>query len=224
VIYGEPSKRAAMLLRLTSQLVASANALTGARTIPALPHTGPYTLDEALVGLPAPNRGALKAVIATSLGRITCTLDERRAPIAVANFVGLARGIRPFQDPKDGWVTRRYYDGLTFHRVIPGFVIQGGDLAGNGTGGVGYTIKNEDKNGLVFDHPGRLATARGGDPDSAGGQFFITDAPAPHLDHTQTIFGDCGPISTIHAIASVPHGPDDKPRTPVEIGSVTITR
>jgi len=222
VIYGDPSTQMPLLLKLTSQLVASANALTGRRSIPAQPRTGPYTLDEALAELPG--RGGLKAVIETSQGRITCTLEERRAPIAVANFVGLARGIRPFQDPKDGWVTRRYYDGLTFHRVIPGFVIQGGDLAGNGSGGVGYTIKNEDKNGLVFDRPGRLATARGGDPDSAGGQFFITDAPAPHLDHNQTIFGDCGPISTIHAIASVPHGPDDKPRTPIEIGSVTITR
>jgi peptidyl-prolyl cis-trans isomerase A (cyclophilin A) len=219
VIYGDPSK-VPLVAKLTAAIIASANAGTG-RSVRAQPWTGPYTLDDALAGLAG--HGPLKAVIDTSLGRITCTLDDRHAPIAVANFIGLARGLRPFLSPKEGWVTRRFYDGLTFHRVIPGFVIQGGDLAGDGTGGVGYTIKNEDKNGLVFDRPGRLATARGGDPDSAGGQFFITDAPTPHLDHNQTIFGDCGPISTIHTIASAPRGSDDKPRKLIEIDSVTIT-
>jgi len=218
-----PGKHAPLLLKLTTAVIDAANLLQVTdSSVAAQPHTEPFSLEEATRGLKGGK--PLTAVIATSRGKLVCTLDDKRAPIAVANFVGLARGLRPFHDPRAGWVTRRFYDGLTIHRVVPGFVIQGGDLAGNGTGKVGYTIKNEDGNGLVFDRAGRLATARDSDPDSAGGQFFITDAPQPHLSGHQTIFGECGPIATIHAIASVPHQPDDRPRTPITIDSVTITR
>jgi peptidyl-prolyl cis-trans isomerase A (cyclophilin A) len=128
--------------------------------------------------------------------------------------VGLARGLRAWRDPKDGkwWRYRPYYDGLWFHRVIPDFIIQGGDplsregkAEGLGTGGPGYTIPDEASNGLKFDVPGRLTMAnKGPGTNSAGSQFFITEARAPSLDGGYTIFGQCAPIDVVKAIARVP--------------------
>ena len=125
----------------------------------------------------------LYAEIQTSRGLIVVELFPDKAPLTVANFVGLAEGTLGFAEPAG-----RFYDGLTFHRVIGDFMIQGGDPLGNGTGGPGYKFVDETFNGLSFDKPGVLAMANSG-PDSNGSQFFITHVPTPHLDGRHTIFG-----------------------------------
>jgi peptidyl-prolyl cis-trans isomerase A (cyclophilin A) len=147
------------------------------------------------------------AVIDTSLGKLDCVLDPEHAPKAVANFRRLA--------------SKHFYDGLTFHRVIPGFVIQGGDPNGNGTGGPGYEFADEIVPALHFDRPGVLAMANRG-PNTNGSQFYVTDAPAPHLEAHETIFGMCGETDVIHAIASVPRDARDKPLEPVVIRAIYI--
>jgi peptidyl-prolyl cis-trans isomerase A (cyclophilin A) len=142
----------------------------------------------------------------------------------VANFVGLARGTRPFKD-KGQWVTRHAYDGTTFHRIIKGFMIQGGDPKGTGTGEPGYVFKDELWTGLgsKHDRPGLLCMANRG-PDTNGMQFFITDAAAAHLDRSYTIFGECSPVSVVHAIANVPTESGDRPSQEITIDKVEITR
>jgi peptidyl-prolyl cis-trans isomerase A (cyclophilin A) len=164
------------------------------------------------------------AKIDTDKGAISCKLLDDKAPNTVANFVGLARGIRPFQDPKTAgdWVKRPAYDGTTFHRIIKGFMIQGGDPKGTGNGEPGYTIKDEIWPGAKHDKAGLLCMANRGH-DTNGMQFFITDAAAAHLDNNYTIFGDCSPEQTIHDIASLPVK-GDRPDSPPAIKSVTISR
>ena len=200
-------------------------------TVPISPDDpvhGQFSLDDATKGLPAGD--VLKATFDTSHGKITCTLLQDKAPITVANFVGLARGTRPWKDPRTSqWVTNKpAYDGTTFHRIIQGFMIQGGDVKGDGTGEVGYVIPDEKWIGAKHDHIGELCMAnRGANTNSA--QFFITEAAAPNLDNGYTIFGECGPESVIHMIAGVPtnkaRGPgQDRPLTPVTINKITITR
>jgi peptidyl-prolyl cis-trans isomerase A (cyclophilin A) len=180
---------------------------------------------DATAGLPG--SGPLVATIKTSVGDLRCSLDDRHAPISVANFVGLARGVRPWKNPDSGvWENRPAYDGTTFHRIIKGFMIQGGDPTGTGTGEPGYTIPDEPWPGAAHDRAGLLCMANKG-PDTNGMQFFITDASTPHLDHARTaytIFGECAPVSVVHAIANVPVGPADRPTTTVRIVSVTISR
>jgi cyclophilin family peptidyl-prolyl cis-trans isomerase len=148
-----------------------------------------------------------RVALVTSMGTLDCVLDAEHAPRAVANFKRL--------------VMNHFYDGLTFHRVIPGFVIQGGDPKGNGTGGPGYELADEIVPALHFDRPGVLAMANRG-PNTNGSQFYITDAPAPHLAGHETIFGTCAEIDVIHAIASVPRDARDKPLEPVVIRAVYI--
>src|SRR5215510_9406907 len=132
------------------------------------------------------------AVIDTGAGKMTCKLFPDKAPIGVANFVGLANGTKDWTSP----VTHSkkhgvpLYDGTIFHRVIPEFMIQGGDPAGNGSGDPGYTFKNEASPDLLFDQPGRLAYANAG-PGTNGSQFFITEVATPHLNGGYTIFGQC---------------------------------
>lgn len=186
------------------------------------PMNGSFTLAQATAGLPP--TGPLVAKIATSKGEMRCKLFEDKAPIAVANFVGLARGTRPFKD-KGQWVTRPAYDGTTFHRIIKGFMIQGGDPQGTGRGEPGYVFKDELWTGLgsKHDRPGLLCMANRGQ-DTNGMQFFITDASAPHLDRSYTIFGECAPVSVVHAIANVPTDGGDRPQTDVTIDKVEITR
>jgi peptidyl-prolyl cis-trans isomerase A (cyclophilin A) len=186
------------------------------------PMRGSFTLAQALVGLPA--SGPLVATIKTSKGELRCKLFDEKAPIAVANFVGLARGTRPFKD-KGQWVTRAAYDGTTFHRVIKGFMVQGGDPQGTGRGEPGYVFKDElwQGNGSKHDRPGLLCMANRG-PDTNGMQFFITDASAPHLDRSYTIFGECAPVSVVHAIANVPTDPGDRPQQDITIDKVEISR
>jgi peptidyl-prolyl cis-trans isomerase A (cyclophilin A) len=156
--------------------------------------------------LPMPRASA---EIETSLGTLHCALDRVHASKTVDNFMELAR--------------RHFYDGLIFHRVIPNFVIQGGDPNGNGTGGPGYEVADEISPDLHFDHAGVLAMANRG-PNTNGSQFFITDAPQPQLDGHDTIFGNCAETGIIHAIASVPRAAGDKPIEPVVIRAVYIHR
>jgi peptidyl-prolyl cis-trans isomerase A (cyclophilin A) len=183
--------------------------------------TGELTLAQALVGLPA--SGALRATITTSKGDLRCQLYPEKAPVTVANFVGLARGLRPFTDGSGQWVKRPAYDGTTFHRVIKGFMIQGGDPKGDGTGEPGYVFKDELWAGAKHDREGLLCMANRG-PDTNGMQFFITDAAAAHLDRSYTIFGECSPASVVHAIASVATGSRDRPLKDVAIVHVEISR
>lgn len=186
------------------------------------PMRGSFLMPQAVVGLPA--SGALVATIKTSKGELRCKLFDDKAPIAVANFVGLARGTRPFRD-KARWVTRPAYDGTTFHRVIKGFMVQGGDPQGTGRGEPGYVFKDElwTGNGSKHDRAGLLCMANRG-PDTNGMQFFITDAPAAHLDRSYTIFGECSPVSVVHAIANAPTEPGDRPTQTITIDKVEISR
>ncbi|MGB0030009.1 MAG: peptidylprolyl isomerase, partial [Candidatus Sulfotelmatobacter sp.] len=135
--------------------------------------------------------GQPTAIIETSVGNMTCTLFPDKAPIGVENFIGLATGTKDWKTVRG--VTKHgvpLYDGTIFHRVIPGFMIQGGDPAGDGTGDPGYKFKNEVSSDLLFDKPGRLAYANAG-PNTNGSQFFITEVATPHLNGNYTIFGQC---------------------------------
>jgi peptidyl-prolyl cis-trans isomerase A (cyclophilin A) len=180
-----------------------------------------FTMDEALVELPE-GPGPLRAELVTSLGTFTCILEPDQAPIAVANFVGLARGRRPWLHPSTNeWVRHPYYDGTIFHRVIPDFMIQGGDTLGTGFGGPGYTF--EDEFSQLRHGPGTLSSANGG-PDTNGAQFFITEVATPWLDDVHTILGTCEPLAGVTAIASVPRDANDRPIDDVVLERVAITR
>lgn len=169
-------------------------------------------------------KGALIATITTNLGAIHCQLLDDKAPIAVANFIGLATGQKPWTDPTTGRTVRGkpFYDGLTFHRVIPRFMIQGGDPLGRGTGGPGYTFDDELSPDLTH-KAGTLAMANAG-PSTNGSQFFINEADASWLNNKHTIFGQCKDLDVIATIGAVPRGPNDKPQGPVTITKLTIAR
>jgi cyclophilin family peptidyl-prolyl cis-trans isomerase len=150
---------------------------------------------------------------------------EKESPITVKNFVDLAQGRKAWRDPKTGQMVRRpLYNGVTFHRVIPGFMIQGGDPTGTGMGDPGFTIPDEFHPSLKFDRPGRLAMANAG-PRTGNCQFFITEVPTPHLNGAHTIFGQVVEgQEVVNKIARVPRDANDKPRTPVRITRVVIER
>jgi len=176
--------------------------------------------------VPLPAEPGEYAVFNTSMGRIVVKLYEKETPVTVANFVGLARGTKLFTDEKTrATVKRPFYNGLTFHRVIPGFMIQGGDPRGNGTGGGGIgTIPDEFVDSLKFDQPGRLAMANSG-PHTGTCQFFITDSTPEYLNGKHTIFGQVVEgQDVVKAITAVPRNSDDKPDTPVVIQSLLIRR
>lgn len=172
------------------------------------------TLADALAGYPDVP-GVLTALITTEEGAIRCELFEKAAPITVANFVGLARGTRPYLE-NGVWKTGRFYDGLLWHRVIPGFVIQGGDPLGNGTGGPGYDGIVENQ----VDEPlGTLAEAARIKP--SGSQFYVVvgKGPAPKYN----VFGTCTTAVAIK-IASTPRDKDDRPKTDVHMKRIDIAR
>ena len=174
----------------------------------------------------APSAAQPKAMIDTTAGKITCTLFPDQAPKSVANFVGLAQGTKDWTDPATGAKKHGVplYDGTIFHRVIPGFMIQGGDPAGNGTGTPGYGFGLEVTPELKFDRPGRLAYARTADPNTNGSQFFITAAPYPSLNGQYTIFGQCGNPEVVEKIISAPRGPNDRPLNPTRISHISIVK
>ena len=189
------------------------------------PAKGVFTMADALAGLP-PGPGPLRALVDTDQGLLTCALRDDKAPHGVANFVGLARGIRPWQDPKtQKWVKRRFYDGLIFRRVIPQFMAQGGDPVGDGTGGPGYSFADEITD--LKNVPGALAYANAG-PDTNGSQFYIVEVAQSQLDGGYTVFGMCSPVSVVTALTHVPTSKaaatKDKPLTDQHIKSVKITR
>ncbi len=166
----------------------------------------------------------LQAVLKTNRGDITLNLLPNHAPETVENFVGLAEGTKDY-DTGDGR-TGPFYDGLGFHRVIDGFMIQGGCPQGTGTGGPGYTFKDEPHPELVFDKPYLLAMANAG-PGTNGSQFVVTVGPTPHLNFKHTIFGEVADQSSrdvVDAIATTPVGRGDRPVEPVVIESVQINR
>ena len=167
------------------------------------------------------------ATVHTSLGDIRITLFPDQAPKTVRNFTGLAEGNQEWTDPRvRAKSTAPLYDGTVFHRVIPGFMIQGGDPLGTGTGGPGYRFNDEFHGDLVFDKPYLLAMANAG-PNTNGSQFFITVEATPWLNMKHSIFGEVADQESrdvVDAIAAVSTGRADRPRTDVVITSVTITR
>jgi len=167
------------------------------------------------------------ATLSTNHGDINIRLFPDQAPKTVRNFVELAEGTREWVDPSTRQrSTARFFDGLTFHRVIPGFMIQGGCPQGTGTGGPGYQFSDEFHPELSFDRPYLLAMANAG-PNTNGSQFFITVAPTTWLNFKHTIFGevaDAASRGVVDEIAAVPTGRQDKPVDPVVISSVSIER
>jgi peptidyl-prolyl cis-trans isomerase A (cyclophilin A) len=167
-----------------------------------------------------------KAVIDTTAGALTCTLFPNKAPIGVANFIGLAKGTKDWTNPASGRKMHGapLYNGTIFHRVIPDFMIQGGDPMGSGTGDPGYKFKNETSPDLTFDRPGRLAYANSG-PDTNGSQFFVTEVPVPSLDGHYTILGQCDApsVELVKKIARMPRNGNDRPNNPPKINKITIS-
>jgi peptidyl-prolyl cis-trans isomerase A (cyclophilin A) len=169
--------------------------------------------------------GDLQAVLKTTKGDITINLFPDHAPATVENFVGLAEGTREYQDDA-GRSGERYYDGLGFHRVIADFMIQGGCPLGSGTGGPGYTFKDEIHPELAFTKPYLLAMANAG-PGTNGSQFFVTLAPTTWLTGKHTIFGEVADQASrdvVDAIGTSPTGAMDRPQEPIVINSVEIVR
>jgi peptidyl-prolyl cis-trans isomerase A (cyclophilin A) len=173
---------------------------------------------------------AQKATLHTNHGDIVINLFGDHAPKTVANFVGLATGTLEYADPQTGAPTKgNFYDGLGFHRVINGFMIQGGCPLGTGTGGPGYAFDDEIHPELVFSKPYLLAMANAGlrmGKGTNGSQFFITVGPTPHLNRKHTIFGEVADEASrkvVDQIAAVPVGRNDKPVNPVVIESVEVT-
>jgi peptidyl-prolyl cis-trans isomerase A (cyclophilin A) len=163
------------------------------------------------------------AMIETSKGNMKIELFSSMAPTTVDNFVGLATGTKEYLNPKSGKKEKgHFYDGLVFHRVIKGFMIQGGDPLGNGTGGPGYTFKDEFNSALRHDKPGMLSMANAG-PGTNGSQFFITLVPTPHLDNKHSIFGHViEGLDVLKAIGEVKTDRSDKPVEPVVIKSIKM--
>lgn len=166
------------------------------------------------------------AIFNTSEGKITARLFESDAPVTVKNFIELAEGAREWTHPSTRAKSRdKLFDGTVFHRVIPDFMIQGGDPAGNGMGGPGYKFQDETKGSPHrFDKPGKLAMANAG-PNTNGSQFFITVAPTPWLTGNHTIFGEVVEGQEIAVkISKAPRGAQDKPNKPIVLESVAIER
>jgi peptidyl-prolyl cis-trans isomerase A (cyclophilin A) len=200
---------------------------------PGASDPGPVAIAEAVKGLKG--KGPLYAKIDVETKGLTgtfhCELYEEQAPVTVANFVALARGMRAFKDSKSGqWIKKPFYDGLVFHRVIPEFMIQGGDPDGNGRGGPGYEFDDEIKPELALDKGGILAMANKGinrmtGHGTNGSQFFITEAGTPWLNGKHTVFGLCDNVDLEKKLARVPSTPPaNRPLADVVIKKVTIQR
>jgi peptidyl-prolyl cis-trans isomerase A (cyclophilin A) len=170
-------------------------------------------------------KGPLYATLKTSMGDIVIQLFDDKAPKTVANFVGLASGTKEWLDPKTGEkVKRPLYNGTIFHRVIPGFMIQGGDPLGNGRGGPGYNFEDEFHPDLRHSKAGILSMANAG-PNTNGSQFFITHQATPNLDGRHSVFGEVVKgQEVVVAIGNVSRDPRDRPIKDVVIKEIVITR
>jgi peptidyl-prolyl cis-trans isomerase A (cyclophilin A) len=170
-------------------------------------------------------KGPLYAMLKTSMGDIVIQLHEDRAPKTVDNFVGLASGTKEWTDTKTGEkVKKPLYNGTIFHRVIPGFMIQGGDPLGNGMGGPGYRFADEFHPDLRHTKGGVLSMANAG-PNTNGSQFFITLAPTLHLDGRHSVFGEVVKgQEVVVAIGNTPRDPRDRPLKEVVIKEIVISR
>ena len=169
--------------------------------------------------------GEVRVTLETNMGVIWAKLFVKEAPRTVANFVGLAEGTIPYKNA-DGFEVNGvpYYEGLTFHRVIPGFMIQGGCNRGNGTGGPGYVFADEFHPALRHDRKGIFSMANAG-PDTNGGQFFITLGPRRGLDRVHSVFGEVlHGMEVVEAIAQVPRYGDDQPKEDVVIQMVSVEK
>ena len=199
-----------------SQQSAPKRTVTSRRPASAVPELPP---------VPLPDDPGTYAVIYTSMGNIVCKLLPEIAPKAVANFTGLATGTKSWKDPRSGKLKRTpLYSGTTFHRVIPGFMIQGGDPLGDGTGDPGYEFEDEIDPNQAFERPGILAMANHG-KNTNGSQFFITVGPAEHLKGGYSAFGEVASGQDIaDAISKVDRDDNDKPNTPVTITRIVIRK
>jgi peptidyl-prolyl cis-trans isomerase A (cyclophilin A) len=202
----------AMILILLAASAALGQTAAGSKAAPAKPASSRPT-----------------AIIDTTVGKMTCTLFPDKAPIGVGNFIGLATGTKDWRNARG--VTKHgvpLYDGTIFHRVIPDFMIQGGDPAGTGSGPDPVApFKNEVSSDLLFDRPGRLAYANAG-PNTNSSQFFITEVATPHLNGGYTIFGQCdeATVTLVKEIARMATDPatDHRPFRPVKINHITIVK
>lgn len=167
----------------------------------------------------------LYAVFETSIGALTCQLEEEKAPETVKNFVGLATGEKEYTDPRTGKKsTEPFFDGTIFHRIIKNFMIQGGDRLGQGTGGPGYRFKDEFHPSLKHTGPGILSMANAG-PNTNGSQFFITLVPTPWLDGKHAVFGKLiRGEDVLKSLGNVATGPMDRPREELKLVRVKIVR
>ena len=211
-----------LILALLSVAVLSAAAQSGTQAAPAKPSTAATTPAHHAASAAPPT-----AIIETTVGKMTCTLFPDKAPIGVANFIGLATGTKDWKNPVSGASEHGVplYNGTIFHRVIPNFMIQGGDPKGDASGDPGYKFKNEVSSDLLFDRPGRLAYANSG-PDTNGSQFFITEVATPHLNGGYTLFGQCdeATVALVKQIARMATDPsNNRPFRPVKITHITIT-
>ncbi|MBW2523234.1 MAG: peptidylprolyl isomerase [Deltaproteobacteria bacterium] len=190
------------------------------RPSPDDPLGGRFSLEDATRGLPA--GGRLIARIETSMGVLTCELWPDEAPLATANFLGLARGLRPWKTPEGRWESKPAYDDTTLHRVIPGFAIQGGSPTARADWQPGYAIPDEIWDGANHDRAGLLGMVTP-TKHTGGMQFYVTDGPTPQLDGSYPIFGSCGPRQLIGAIARV-EAQRGRPVVPVQVERVQISR
>jgi peptidyl-prolyl cis-trans isomerase A (cyclophilin A) len=165
----------------------------------------------------------LYATFQTSEGDFVCRLFPEKVPKTVDNFVGLASGTKEFRDLATGKPAKcPFYDGLTFHRVIPDFMIQGGCPEGTGRGGPGYKFEDEFASDVSFDRPGKLAMANAG-PNTNGSQFFVTTAATTWLNQKHTIFGEVAEgMNVVEKISKLPRDRSDRPSKPVIMKSVKI--
>ena len=184
-----------------------------------------FTVSSGFAAESPEKKGPLYATLKTSMGEIVIHLFDDKAPKTVANFVDLASGTKEWTDPKTREkVKRPLYNGTIFHRVIPGFMIQGGDPLGNGTGGPGYRFEDEFHPDLKHSKSGILSMANAG-PNSNGSQFFITQKATPWLDGKHSVFGEVVKgQNVVEAIINVPRDPRDRPIKDVVLQEVVISR
>ena len=208
-------------------VVREGEAMPGVAPAVPLAQVTPHPVPAPVAAIPSLEPSGKTAVIETTMGTLNCRLFDKEAPIGVANFVGLAEGTKPWKNPATHVEMhgKKFYDGLSFRRVIPDFMIQNADLPGDpsGDGDIGFHFENEIVPGLNFDRPGRLAYANAG-PNTNESEFFVTVAPNHRLDGNYTIFGQCdeASVKVAEAIAGVARDERNRPLKPVVIRRITF--